>query len=198
MKSLRLTIFFLLAIIAEGTGQHLDKATHRYFNNFDDPSVNSAWINSNTIILSNDSSGNYFSRTDAMNPYSAGIEVEIPPDLKRKSFRITVSCNVKMLQGTNNQLVISISKNDSSIFWEGVQIHDSTLRMVEQDRNATKNLNGSGPWYSMNKSTLIPGNIPVDSKIKIFIWNADGKSETDVDQMEISFTETTITSFLPR
>jgi hypothetical protein len=154
--------------------------------------VNSTWINSNTIIFSNDSSENYFSRTDATHPYSAGIEVEIPQDLKRKNFRIAVACDVKMQLSTNNKLVISISKNDSSIFWEGFQIGNSRLKMIKQDRS------GSGSWYSMNHSTLIPGNIPVDSKIKIFIWNADGKSETDVDQMEIGFTETTITSFLPR
>ena len=104
-----------------------------------------------------------------------------------------------MKPGANNQLVISIAKKDSAVFWDGLQLGEASLKTGDSDSTAG-NLasNDQLKWHTFKMTTLVPGNLPSDSKIKIYIWNADGRSETDVDEMEIIFTETPLTSFLPR
>lgn len=164
--------------------QAADGITPRYFNNFEDSVVNAVWMNPNTITESSDSVKNHFSRTDKTNAYSSGIEIEIPAGLKGKNFTLSVK-GLKRISGAgaNNQLVISVALKDSAIFWKGEHLTDSADKLNE--------------WRMFGYSTLVPGNIPRDSKIKIFVWNADGKSETDIDDLEIYFTETKFPSFLP-
>jgi hypothetical protein len=199
MRPILFFTFFFLAISFNGLAQEKVYPSHRFYNNFDDPAQNSSWMNSNTIILSNDSSRKFVSRIDENNPYSAGLEIEIPDDLKRKNFRIEVACSVFVKPATNNKLVISISKNDSSVFWEGIQIGDQwKTNSTEISPGRTDEQQSSEKWYAVKKSTLIPGNIPVDSKVKIFIWNADGKSVTDIDNMDVTFSEIAFPSFLPQ
>jgi len=199
MKPFPIFIYLLLAISFEGIAQEKVDPTHRYFNNFDDPLKNSGYINSNTIVLSSDSSRKYVSRIDGMNPYSAGLEIDIPEDLRRKNFRIQVECSVFIKPGSNNKLVISISKNDASIYWEGMQIGDNTSQRnsIEVPLGGTDD-QAEGKWVALKKSTLIPGSMPVDSRIKIFIWNSDGKSVTDIDDLDVTFYEASFPSFLPQ
>lgn len=189
---LRHTVFLLLACSAVALAQQNKVETIRYFNNFDDSAKNAPWMNSGTIVYDS-SSGNHFSRTDSSNPYSSGIEVEIPQNLKHRNFRITMKCDIKITPGSNNKFVIAISKNDSAIYWEGKQLGDSSLKAEEWHPKA----DATG-WKILNTSVLVPGNLPADSKIKIYLWNEDGKSETDLDNLEITFTETPLTSFLPK
>jgi hypothetical protein len=190
---------FLLTIPFIGLAQNAGPVEVRFYNNFDDPRKNSSWMNSNTIVLDSDTTRKYVSRTNAENSYSAGIDIEIPAELKRKNFRIMIKCDVNMKPGSNNQLVISITQKDSAVFWDGLQLGESTNRL-EGSPSAGDSItrNDTRTWYTIKMASLIPANLPADSKIKIYIWNADGKSETDVDDMEITFTETPLTSFLPK
>ena len=110
-----------------------------------------------------------------------------------------MKCDVNMKYGANNQLVISISKNDSSIFWDGLQLGKSDDKLsVWQLRGDSSSGNEPRVWSTIKLASLIPASLPADSRIKIYIWNAEGKSETDIDEMEIIFTETPLTSFLPK
>jgi hypothetical protein len=162
-----------------------EKSVHRYFNSFEDSALNISWMNSNTIISGNDSAKNHFSRTDKTSPYSAGLEIEIPADLKGKNFRILIQGMVRTtIAGANNQLVISVARNDSSIFWYGEHLADSTGKIND--------------WNMFLFSFLMPANIPGDAKVKIFVWNSDGKAETDVDNLDISFTAAGFPTFLPQ
>ena len=130
--------------------------------------------------------------------FAAGIEVEIPQELKRKNFRIIVKCDVNLKPGAHNQLVVSIAKKDSSLFWDGLQIGESELKLRGRSADDNITINETRDWFTFRMESLIPGNLPIDSRIKIYIWNADGKSETDVDEMDITFTESPLTSFLPK
>ena len=195
MKLFLLFISVFMAISFSGRAQQKENTSHTYFNNFDDLTKNSSWINSHTIMLSGDSSRKYVSRIDDKNPYSAGLETDIPEDLKRKNFRIDVSCDVFVKSGSSNKLVISVSKNDSSIFWEGVLIGDN---QVQTNSSGTGEDQNSGKWFTVKKSTLIPGNVPAGSRVKVFVWNADGKSVTDVDELSVVLTEVSFPSFLPQ
>jgi len=161
------------------------KLTDRYINDFEDSIRNIVWMNPNTIIQGKNSGKDHFSRTDKNNPYSSGVEVQIPDGLRRKNFSIIIKGLIRLTDiDANNQLVISISRGDSAIFWKGEHLPD-TLGKVNQ-------------WNNFSYSCLIPRNIPKDSKVKIFVWNADGKSETDIDNFEIYFTETEFPSWLPK
>jgi hypothetical protein len=183
MKRSSLSVIFLLTCIT-CLAQRKELAMHRYFNSFEDSIYAVPWINTNTIVTSDDSVRNCFSKTDASSSYSAGIETAIPPDLQRKNFSIATRGFVRTTaKGANNQLVISISKGDSAIFWKGIPIPDSTAKI-----NA---------WNAFSKSIQVPANITAGATVKIFVWNADGKSVTGIDSLEILFTEVKFPSFLP-
>ena len=165
-------------------------AVHDYFNNFEDSTLNREWMNMNTISA-DDTLGNlpaqknHFSRTDEIHRYSSGIEMGIPEDLVNKNFRISVRGLIRVsVAGTDDQVVIAVSMGDSSVYWKGEHISMSSGK--------------TNTWNGFEVSTLIPRNIHGSSRIKIFLWNADGKSLTDVDNLNINFTEIKLPSFLPK
>ncbi|MEO8088594.1 MAG: hypothetical protein ABI763_17380 [Bacteroidota bacterium] len=179
-------VFFIFIVLfgLNSYGQTKEIIVHQYQNNFEDSLANLQWMNSNTITLSNDTIKSHFSKTDKTNSYSSGIEIEVPSDLKRKNFSITVKGLIRVTDlNANNQLVISISRSDSAIFWKGEHLPD-TLGKINK-------------WNKFSVSCLIPRNIPKDSNIKIFLWNADGKSETCIDNLDIIFKEFEFPSSLP-
>lgn len=180
-------VFFIFIVLfgLNSYGQMKELIFHQYQNNFEDSLVNVQWMNPNTITLSNETFKNHFSRTDKVNSYSSGIEIEVPVDLKRKNFSITVKGLLRVTAlDAQDQLVISVSRGDSAIFWNGTHLPDS-MGKVNQ-------------WNNFNVSCLVPRNIPKDSKVKIFLWNPDGKSETDLDNIDIYFTEVEFPSSLPK
>lgn len=158
--------------------------THRYFNNFEDSILNTEWMNPTTITSSDDSTKNHFSRTNELNHYSSGIDIAIPENLRRKNFRISVIGVIRVSNTTcRSQVVISVSQSDSAIFWKGQFVPDESGKLNE--------------WNKFNINALIPLNIPVKSKVKIFLWNPSGNCVADVDELEIYFTEMKFPSFIP-
>jgi hypothetical protein len=159
--------------------------THRYINDFEDSLQHASWMNPATVAADTGVLKNHFSRIVKTSPYSSGIETTIPEDLSKKNFRIDVKGLVKVSGiNSNIQLVIAIDANDSAVYWKGTHIADSSTTINK--------------WHPFQISTLIPRNTPVDSRIKIFVWNADGTSEAGIDNLEIVFTEVYFPSFLPR
>ena len=159
--------------------------TNRYYNNFQDSTIHAQWMNGNTIVKDNDSLTNFFSRTDKEHPYSSGIEMKLPENIRSKNFRLSIKGRIRAtVTDAKNQLVISFAQNDSLVFWTGIELPDSS--------------GVPGQWTAFGYTNLFPRNIPPGCTFKVFIWNADGLSVTDVDDMEITFTETPFTSFLPK
>lgn len=184
MKNRFLLLIILLKCGSFCFGQTNERIVHRYFNNFEDSTLNAGWMNPNTIASDNDPAKNHFSRTDEIKQYSSGIEISIPEDLRRKNFRITVNGLIRITNPeAKSQLVISISRGDSAIFWKGDYLPDSSGKTNE--------------WNAFRIAVVIPRNIPTDSKAKIFLWNPSGKYITDIDDLDINFTEVKFPSFLP-
>jgi hypothetical protein len=178
----RLTLFFLTQFIILST---LKAQPIRYVNSFQDSALNAQWMNGNTIVNDKDSSTNFFSRTDAQHPYSSGLELVLPENVHRKNFRLSIKGLVRVsVTGAKNQLVVSIAENDSAVFWSGFQIPDTSGK--------------PGKWNVFEFTKLFPRNLSPACKIKIFVWNADGLSVTDIDDLQITFTEFPLTSFLPK
>lgn len=78
MKTDYLGFIIILHFSSLCFGQMKEGIVHRYFNNFEDSTLNAGWMNSNTITLSDDFTKNHFSRTDELIKYSSGIEIAIP------------------------------------------------------------------------------------------------------------------------
>ncbi len=176
---------FLILFLIQSLAQDMGEISHHYSCNLQDSTYESEWINIGTRVPDTIDSTNYFSKTDRTSPYSFGIEKEIPADLQRKNFRISIQGKIWITNATsNNQLVVSILRGDSAIFWEG--------------KNMTDKFGKLNQWETFSDSVLVPRNIPKDSKVKIFLWNQDGKSETDVDDLGINFTEVKLPSYLLR
>lgn len=179
MKSL---LILLLLYAPLCFGQQTEAISHRYFNNFEDSILNAAWMNAHTIASSADGDQNHYSKTDAANPYSAGLEMSVPENLRNHNFKIVISGLIRKNPVSDIQLVVSVAKDDSAVFWKGFAMHDSA---------------NTDDWSGFQYSVLVPGSIPGSSKLKIFVWNADAKAEADVDNFEMVLTRERMPSFLP-
>ena len=178
-----LNSLLLLALANNCFGQNDTEVNKRYFNNFEDSVQGAEWINTNTIA--GEMSDNYVSVIGASQPYSCGLEIEIPPELKKKNFRVNVKANFLSSDiKPEYRLVISISKGDSEIYWAGFPLPDSSA--------------APDHYKNIAASTLIPQNIPPDSKVKIFFWHTGGSSQAKIDDLEILFTRIKFPSFLPQ
>ncbi len=179
-----LYFIFMLHVSSHSLAQVGGSDFHHFFNNFEDSVFNREWMNP-TTITSEISVQNYFSRTDENNHYSSGIEIAIPEDLKHKNFRISTGGLIRVNNTDGGiQMVLSIDVSDSAVFWKGDYLPDSTGK--------------AGIWNPFKVSALLPMSIPANSRVKIFLWNASGKSLADVDDLEINFTEVEFPSFLPK
>jgi hypothetical protein len=177
----RFTLYLLCSLMCVAVAK---SQSNRYFNSFQDSSINRNWINANTIQADKDSASNFFSRTDAQQPYSSGLELTIPENFRKKNFRLAVNGRVRVsILGGKNQLVVTITDNDSTVYWNGLQLRDSS--------------GSAGIWSTFKYTDVFPGNLSPSCKIKIFVWNVDGRSVTDVDDIEIIISEEPFPTFLP-
>ncbi len=181
MKSL--LILFLFPAFA--FAQNANSVTHYFYNDLEAQSYGFEWINMNTKTEGAGHSGKYYSKTDGENPYSVGIDAPIPHDLEKRNFTVSIRVWVRMADtSATNQLVVSISKNDSTIFWKGRPVKTKFAR--------------PGKWALFTDAVLVPRNIPPKSKLKIYIWNHDGKIETNVDDLVVYISTVELPSFLPQ
>src|SRR5690242_1869588 len=115
MKVLSTCLTFII-LASKSFAQNNPAIVHRYFNNFEDSVPKKEWMNPTTISLDEQNPKNHLSRMTADSPYSSGMEVEIPGDLKHTNFSISVQGIIRISNvNSNNQVVISISNGDSAI-----------------------------------------------------------------------------------
>jgi hypothetical protein len=178
-------VFINLAFCLESFSQDNSPISHHYACTLEDSTYGSEWINLFTKTQGTGSSGICFSKTDKTNPYGLGLQIPLPANLQHRNFKISVRGMFRITDAlSNNSLVVSLSRGDSIVFWQG--------------KNVVEKFGQLNAWNSFYDSVLIPRNITGDSKLKIFMWNQDGKSETWVDDLEIYLTTVELPSFLPK
>ncbi|MCX6290283.1 MAG: hypothetical protein NT126_00790 [Bacteroidetes bacterium] len=156
---------------------------HRFFNDLKTTENPGCWINLDTRVEDANEPGNFYSSIDSKHPYGLGLETTIPDDLKNRNMYLSIRARLRVSDSTQNvQLVTSISHGDSTVLWKGVNIAQLFGKIHE--------------WVPVKDSLLIPRNIPVDSKIKIYLWNQDGKAEAGLDDLEIQMMSYKIPSYL--
>ncbi len=169
------TLFTLLAItVIFGCSNSDKKVLHNnlYFSN-DLESVK-GWMEYNTLRQGNAHSGNYYSTTDSAWQFSQTFvlhagEISAKP---LKKVDVSVWANVSK-DHFNGCIVTCITRNDSTIFWASSDL-----------KNFYKK---TGEWFQANASFNLPASIIQSDKVKIYVWNVDGKSEIKMDDMEIQF-----------
>jgi hypothetical protein len=143
------------------------------------------WINLNTRKEDAEHPGEYFSSTDSKQPYGAGFEYPFPDDLKRKNILLSIHAKFRVTDSTQKVLLVTnLLHGDSSIVWKGLDVTGKSKKVNE--------------WFVLTDSLLIPANLPADTKIKIYLWNQDGKAEADLDDPEIRLSVLPVHSYLVR
>ena len=178
-------LFGLSLCLLVGNAQELTRDSLYQFclqNSFENTGYKDYWINQTTII--EDSGKNRVSRIDKSNPYSAGLETDLPFVMTGKNLNLSISAAVLSAEmNLQTQCVISAFSKDSSVFWQGTPVH------FNKDDPFT--------WKIFNTSIRIPQSIPVDTRFKIYFWNANLNREVHIDNIIICFTEIKSPSYLP-
>ncbi len=179
--------FILFVFIFSGIfclAQKNDKGIeHHYFNDLTTSENPGYWINLDTRKQDSLQPSMFFSATNSERPYGLGFESRIPDDLKKKNIYLTIRALLKVADTNQHVLLVTdIRIGDSAIVWKGV--------------NVAKIFGKNSQWVSVHDSLLIPSNLPPDSKIKVYIWNQDGKAEVDFDDLDIHLSVPRIPSYL--
>ena len=171
-------------LILAGWVRAQDTIVHRYFCNLEDSVAAEGWINYDSRSSDAARPDQHFSKTDGQHPYGIGLEIPFPPDLILRNVRLAVRGQFRITERlSNNSVVVSVMQNDSLIFWQG--------------RNVTEKFGQVNQWNSFYETVLLPRSITKGTRIKIYLWNEDGKSETWIDDLEIFLSSVELPSFLP-
>jgi hypothetical protein len=152
---------------------------------FIDSSKSEGTWNYNGIISSDSNSKDYFSSTSKENPYGITYKTKFPKSVRFKNVKIVVQAHVRCSNIDNKaSFGVSITKADSSIAWQEIQIN-------------TK-INNPNEWTFITDTIILPRSIiNNDNTITVFLWNIDGNGTADVDDINIQYLELITPSYLP-
>jgi hypothetical protein len=173
---LRKLVFFIAVVLLsvfDSLAQKNSSGTDYHFVNDLQDSVSAGyWMNLHTRKQDEKNPGNFISTTNSEMPYGLGFESGIPENLKRKNIYLFIRAQLRIYDTTQHIILVKeISNAGTTIYWKG--------------ENVAMQFGKPNEWVAIHDSLYIPGNIPVDSKMKIYIWNQDGKTEADVDDLDI-------------
>ncbi len=174
-------IFISLLILANCC--FAQETTHRFFNDLKTTENPGYWMNISTRTQDQKDTINFFSLTNGKSPYGIGFESELPSALKKKNIYLYIKARLKISDTTQNiQLVSNLFCGDSTIIWKGVNVAAKFGKMNE--------------WIDVHDSLFIPLSLPADAKIKVYVWNQDGKSEAGIDDLDITLSVLKVPSYL--
>ena len=166
--------FIIIAVFASCSDEKKVDHNNLYFaNNFDDMR---GWIQNDKIIKGKAHSGKYYSKTDSINLFSFAFNMGIG-NLTQKTLKkadVTLWANVKDEKYAGS-IVTSINRGDSTIFWDS-----SNLKFFYKK---------TGEWFEAKATFNYPSKVRKTDIVKIYLWNSNGKSEIDMDDIEIQFYE---------
>ncbi len=173
-------LFFFLFLFLPGIS-----FTQTFFNNLEDSTYSSPWINVQLSDSGMAHSGNYCSvNIGADNPFGLGIEMPFPAGVKNKNTILKIEGWTKNIRGKGNAVfVISIEDKGKSWLWKGIDF--------------SKIYEGKNQWYRFSDSLLIPANVTRHSVFKAYLWNR-GKNDTiAIDDLKVEFSVFPNPSFIP-
>ena len=119
-------------------------------------------------------SGKYSVFSDSLHPYGIGVKTLFPDDVRSKNCILKIEGQTLSENAGNKAIyVVTLQKNGKNILWKGIPLAD-VLKEKEK-------------WYRFSDSLIIPANITASATLKTYLWNADGKSKTFVDDLMFSF-----------
>jgi len=142
------------------------------------------WTNQQTIVKGDAHSGTSFSRTDSSNQYGIGWRGNVPVQFQSKNIQLSVSGFTRISSpSVKASIVISILKNDSTVYWENRPLNPGV-----------KNLN---EWTLIREDVKLPATIcGSDYTLLIYLWNENGVSSCDLDDLELLFNELEFPSYM--
>ena len=181
MKSLFFFIFFItinFVVVAQVKLLSIS-------NDLESSSDSLPWINQATAVKGEAFSGNYYSSTDSIKQFGLGYKGVLPKQCLNKTLHIKFSELIRAnVTGNEFVMVITVSVGDSEIFWSS--------------KNISSRLKSPGIWTKMEDEFDLPASMTGKNNIlALYLWNKDGKSVVDIDDLKIDFEEKSMPSFLP-
>lgn len=155
-------------------------------NKLDSVSDNIPWINQASTITRDAVTENYYSSTDSIKQFGLGYKGLFPSVCRNKNLHISFTERIRSnIIGNEFFMVINVSLGDSVIVWEAKNISSKVLK--------------PNTWTEIKEEINIPSTLTGENYIlAIYLWNKDGKSIVDIDDLKIDFMEKEFPSFLPK
>jgi hypothetical protein len=169
-----LFLLFTLALFASCVNEQKKEMENNDLYFFNDFECVRGWGDANTITSGVAHSGKYFSKIDSVKQFSYGFKLEKKSisDTLLNKVAVSIWVLTKDIK-TKACIVAQITRNDSSIYWQKSEIKNFIAQPLE--------------WDNAKAEFILPKDIKPKDKILIYVWNADGKSEVDVDDLEVQF-----------
>ncbi len=154
-------------------------------NNLESISDSFPWINQSTTVKGDAFSGNYYSSTDSLKQFGLGYKGAFPVPCRNKNLHIIFSEFIRAnITGKEFFMVITVSFGDSIIVWDS--------------KNISARIKKPQAWTEMHDEIDLPSSLTGEGYIfAIYLWNKDGNSVVDIDDLNIDFEEKEMPSFLP-
>ncbi|TAH42058.1 MAG: hypothetical protein EYC69_06930 [Bacteroidetes bacterium] len=182
MNNIRLQLLLFLLLSGASNAQPPEL---RLIHNLEVEESDDPWINQQTIIMGDAHSGQAFSRTDSVNPYGIGWRGPVPASFQNRNIHLSISGFARAFSvDAKASIVISILKQDSTVYWinRPVNYVDKTL----------------SSWSKVNEEVMLPSNLcTADYTLLVYIWNENGHSICDFDDLSLVFNELRFGSFMP-
>ena len=179
-------IFIFLIIILFSCNYKTNKYVLVYSTKIENPAKkekkDSIWLNLNTTFY--DTLKNYCSRINNKLPYGIGANIDIPKNLCDSNIELNISADIKKQNNAPSfSLVVQMDHNDSSIYWNGINLNGK--------------VNKNNCWERISEVLVFPKNFTKENtKIKFYFTNSDS-TYTYIDNIKIQIQSKALPSYLP-
>ena len=130
----------------------------------------------NSRIENNAHSGQYFSRVDSINVFSAGYAYVIPDSLKEKNLKVYFSAWVREAEAPlQGGIAVALNTSKGTVFWNVFKVKNTNYVPFE--------------WVQIKDSISFNTTLINDSKTELRIIGAkyEGKDKFDLDDLQIKY-----------
>jgi hypothetical protein len=175
-------IFCFLFIAHESLAQ---ESVARLQNDLEGSGAQEPWINLQTVASGDAHSGSHFSSTHAQAPFGLGYRGRFPERGRDRNLHITIGSFLRTDQmGNEFFLVAAVSSGDSTVYWNSFNVSDR--------------INRKNTWTPVREEINIPASFTGNNfTFSIYLWNKDGRSKVDIDDLTLDFEIMKLPSFLP-
>jgi hypothetical protein len=172
MKKILLALLVISVFISCSSDKK--KTAHDNLYYFNDLETVKGWMENNTLRKGDAHSGKFYSTTDSSWQYSLAFSLSVGniSDKPLKKADVSLWALVKK-EKFDGSIVTCVTRKDSVLFWNSSNLNNFYKKPNE--------------WFKATETMNFPAGMQNSDIVKVYLWNVDGKSVINIDDMEVQF-----------